>query len=251
MGHTASTRGGSASSRPVGKRADGAPAAQRKHHRFRPHGANLLGRFQIVRAREQRAPQQPLGLLLVGRHHRGPRSMPSRSASPLACSSVFTFLLPGHGDQLAVEGRRHAGRQAAAQQQPRGARPAFAHGRFHARHFLRSSVRSRLVEVDGEAVRVRDGEVRADLVLHRHHAERESAPDQVALQPLAGIAAGDQHRRRVAAERVNHRGRVDAASARRFAAGIDVGAVLESQAVDADDVVEAGLMVRVTINPIL
>src|ERR1035441_5139146 len=48
------------------------PAAQREHHRFRPHRADPLRRLQIVRARQQRAPQQAIRLLLIRRRQRRP-----------------------------------------------------------------------------------------------------------------------------------------------------------------------------------
>src|ERR1017187_5154023 len=49
----------------LAKRAHRTPAAQREHHRFRPHRADPLRRLQIVRARQERAPQQTVRLLLI------------------------------------------------------------------------------------------------------------------------------------------------------------------------------------------
>src|SRR5579863_4095883 len=54
------------------------------------------------------------------------------------------------------------------------------------------------------------------------------------FETLAGIAADDEHRVRVPAEGLNHAGSVEAAPARRFADRIDIGAVLECQAIDAE-----------------
>jgi hypothetical protein len=87
-------------------------------------------------------------------------------------------------------------------------------------------------------VLIGDGEIRADLILNRHDRDPVPAFPQKALEAFSRIAAGDEHGQGFAAERVNHRGDVDAAAPRRLAAGIDVGAILERQTVDTDDAVD-------------
>ena len=85
---------------------------------------------------------------------------------------------------------------------------------------------------------VGDGEIGADLVLDRHHRKVDAAAAQQLFQALAGIAAGGEHGEGLAAPGMEDPRRIDAASARRFAARFDVGTILERQAIDADGAVD-------------
>src|ERR1035438_4853294 len=85
---------------------------------------------------------------------------------------------------------------------------------------------------------VRDGEIGADLIPNGDHANGKAPGGQVALQPLAGIAAGDQYGQGLAAEGVDDARRVDATPTCGFAAGIDVRAVLKGQTIYIDDVID-------------
>ena len=192
-----------------------------------------------VAAREQRAPQQALGLLLVGRDDSGLLLDALAQRLAIGMQQRFHVLPAGHGDQFAVERRRHARRQAAAHQQPGCLRQATrgpraprsvtsdfdSSGPVSFRFTVRPcrSVTVRLVRMGFWMGTSGDG---------------VAASRQELFQPLAGIAARDQHRVGFAAEGVDHARRVDAAPARRFAAGVDVGAVFKGQAVDAEDPVD-------------
>ena len=222
----------------VPKRAHGAAAAQREHHRLRSQLANPFGRLQIVRAREQRLAQQASGLLLVRRHHRGAGGNALAQRVAIGVQQRFHFLLTRHGDQFSVKRRRHSRRNAAADCQPRRAVQRVAHHPFHARHLRLPKLWTGFVEVDREPVLVGNGEIRADLVLNPHHRDPVPAFAQKPLEAFSRIAAGDEHGQGFAAEGVNHRGDVNAAAPRRLAAGIDVGAILERQTVDTDDPVD-------------
>ena len=85
---------------------------------------------------------------------------------------------------------------------------------------------------------IRDGEICANLIANGDHANGKAAALQMPFQALARIAAGDQDGQGLAAEGVDDARGVDAAPTRRFAAGIDVGAVLEGQTIDIDDVID-------------
>ena len=54
------------------------------------------------------------------------------------------------------------------------------------------------------------------------------------FESCAALAAGGKNRERLAAERMDDAGGVDAAPARRILAGKDVGAVVEGEAIDGD-----------------
>ena len=74
--------------------------------------------------------------------------------------------------------------------------------------------------------------------LNRHQYGGVAAVSQQGFQPLAAGAAGNQHRPRFAAERVDHARRVEATPSGRFPDGIDVSAVFERQPVDAKNAVD-------------
>jgi hypothetical protein len=70
------------------------------------------------------------------------------------------------------------------------ARSSIFHGALHSGHLGLGKSRSLLVQVDGEAVAIRDGEVGADLILHRDCVKPEAAGFHVLLKPLTRFAAG-------------------------------------------------------------
>ena len=112
------------------------------------------------------------------------------------------------------------------------------HGGFDARDFARDRDAGRLVELDGEAVAIRDGEVEADVVADGHGGDGEAAMVHEFLEARAAFAAGGKDGQRLAAEGVDDAGGVDAASAGGIVAGEDVGAVVEGEAVDGDGAVD-------------
>jgi hypothetical protein len=211
----------------------------------------MCGPFQVVGAGEQHAAQQTPGLLLVRRDHSGPRLDSLTQRVGAGVEQRLDFLLPRHRDQLAIKRGRHTGRQAAADHQPGCPLDGAADGALHAAEIVAAERRAGLVEVDGETVPVRDGEVGADVALNRNHGDGEPAPAQVIFEPLAGIAPRREDGHCIGAERVNDARGVDAAPARSFPLRFDIGAIFEGEAVDADHAVDGGVDGKGDNQPII
>jgi hypothetical protein len=132
-------------------------------------------------------------------------------------------------------------RQAAAEHQPRRVRHAGFDGFLNRFQLGFIDGRSEFVELDGQALFVRDCQVRAAFTADIHGVAWEPFVLEHRLNSTSRLAAGRQNRRGFSAEGVNHAGSIDAAPACGFRSGEDVTAIFEHQVIDEHGPVHCGI----------
>jgi len=181
------------------------------------------------------------GFLLVGCHDGGLGLNAAEERVAIGIEQRADVFSARAGDELRVEVGGHAGRQAAAEHEPGSGAEVGFDGGFDVGNFLAVEPRTRFVELDGETVSVRDGEVQANVVADCHGSDGEAAVVHEFFEAGCGFAAGGQDREGLSAEVVDHNGSVYTASSGGVAGGEDVGAVIEREAVDGDGAVDRGV----------
>ena len=173
---------------------------------LRAHRADSLRRFQIMRARQQRSRQQPLGLLLVGRDdgRTALRCLPAarrrRRAAEFSPSSSAPSRSACRRSSTGAPGGRLP--QSISHCAPSSvSRTVFS---TRATSVL-CSVGPLLVQVDRETVLIGDGEVGADVVLDRHDGEIDAAGRSSSSSRLPESPPEVEHRERLAAEGMDDR----------------------------------------------
>src|SRR3954470_7779760 len=85
---------------------------------------------------------------------------------------------------------------------------------------------------------VRDGEVQPDVIAYGHADHGESGLLHIVFEACTALPTGGNDGKRLAAERVDHGGSVDAATAGRVLAREDVGTIIEREPVDGNGPVD-------------
>jgi drug/metabolite transporter (DMT)-like permease len=216
---------------------DGPTRAQRQDHGLRAHTVQALHPFHEIGLGQQRLAQNAFGFLLVGLHNGGPGFNAFGKAIAICIEQCVHAMVAGGFNQPGIKRCGHVRRHAATQQQP-----------LHLGHLLgnrfgngiqlgRIQFRPAFVELNGKALTIGDRQVRADLIAYWHQLHREAATLQKLFQQLATVATLHGDGARLAAERSNHIGCVDAPSAGGLTGGEDVRTVIVNQTIGTDDVI--------------
>ena len=144
-------------------------------------------------------------------------------------------------DQPRIEIGRHAGRQAAAEHQPRRPFQAAADRLFEPGYLGGAQRGTLFVQLDGQTLPVRDREVGTDLLTHADQRKREVATLQELLEQLPGLAAASGDGERIGAETAQDRRRVDPAASGGLVRGQNVSPVFKDQPVDRNIAVDRGV----------
>jgi hypothetical protein len=146
-----------------------------------------------------------------------------------------------HFDNFAIEVRRYAGRDAAADHQPVRALEPGLHQAADFGKLARIERRTHFVELHREPLLVRDGQVDAALGLDVHRFERQADGRERFLHAGAGVATGGEKRERLAPKGMDHLRSVDAPAARGLTAAENVGAIFKHQLVNGYGSIDGGI----------
>ncbi len=101
--------------------------------------------------------------------------------------------------------------------------------------------RPQFVQLHGQPLPVRDGEVGAKVVTDANHLYRKARLREQLFESMSVGAAGGDDGQSFRAEGVQYAGGIDAAAARRIGAREDVGAILKYQPVRQNVAIDGGI----------
>src|SRR6185312_14744384 len=179
--------------------------------------------------------------LLVWSHDSGLGFDAAEEGVAIGIEQGANVFLAGAGDELGVKIGGYAGRETAAEHEPGGGAEIGFHGGFDGVDFLAVEAGAGLVELDGETVAVRDGEVEADVVANGDGGDGKAAVVHEFFEAGRGFAAGGQDREGFSAEAVDDDGGVNTASSGGVVGGENVGAVIEREPIDGNGAVDRGV----------
>ena len=218
-----------------------AAGAERKHDGLRTHRLDAAGGGDGAGASEQHGGKQMFGFLLVRSDDGGLGFDAAEERVAIGIEQGANVFLARAGDQLGEEIGWGAGRETAAEHEPGGGAEIGFDGGFDGVALLAVEARASFVELDGETVAVRDGEVEADVVADGDGGDGEAAVVHEFFKAGRGLAAGGQDSESLSAEAVDDNGGVDTASSGGVVGGQDVGAVIEREPIDGNRAVDRGV----------